>query len=191
MRDALTGVLNRRSLDERLEEVVGRARRSKLPSTLVLVDLDDFKAINDTLGHAGGDDLLRRVGDLLRRRTRVGDLAFRLGGDEFCLLLPETGASEGAEVVRRSLAGLPPTLGDAAGRSVPISFSAGCAEIGQGKGTGDDALRRADGLLYLAKGQGRGCVMVEGDHRPRFATIDSAEAVPALPRDSKTPLHLM
>ena len=88
MHDALTGLYNRRGFDEQLAQAVGRSRRYGWAFSLVLIDLNRFKAINDRLGHPGGDAVLRAVGDRLRQSLRAGDIAGRIGGDEFALLLP-------------------------------------------------------------------------------------------------------
>lgn len=178
VRDALTGLLNRRSFDERLEEAVARAQRAEKPTTLVLVDLDGFKEVNDTHGHAAGDKLLRQFGDLLRRRTRDSDLAFRLGGDEFCLLLPDSSASEGADVLRRSLSKLPASIEGESGPPVLIDFSAGSTEIRRGERCGEDALHRVDALLYLAKRRGKGCVMIESDGTEAVAVMIHPPQIP-------------
>ncbi|MEM1031291.1 MAG: GGDEF domain-containing protein [Myxococcota bacterium] len=97
-RDTLTGLHNRRSFDERLEAEWARARRYGGDVSLVLVDLNDFKAINDRAGHAKGDEVLRFVAQILSTSARTCDVAFRFGGDEFALLLPDTDA-DGAEAL--------------------------------------------------------------------------------------------
>src|SRR5437899_713505 len=103
-RDALTGLANRRALDERLEEELDRARRYRTHLSLVLVDIDDFKQVNDRYGHQSGDDLLRAFATALSGSLRELDLAARFGGEEFALLLPGTpsgGACIVAEQIRR------------------------------------------------------------------------------------------
>ena len=100
-RDALTGLGNRLRLEETLEVEVARARRQKSPLSLIIGDLDGFKAINDASGHSGGDECLRRVAAAMGEASRTEDQCFRWGGDEFVVVLPETSAPEAAEVRRR------------------------------------------------------------------------------------------
>ena len=89
-RDALTGLFSRRRFQEELEREVSRARRHGRPGALLLLDLDGFKQVNDTLGHAAGDELLTRIGEALRSILRDSDVLARIGGDEFALILPDT-----------------------------------------------------------------------------------------------------
>ena len=98
--DALTGLLNRRSYEERLPVEVARATRFAWPLTLCLLDLDGFKAVNDTLGHPAGDEILRRVAALLDE-SRLTDDAFRIGGDEFAILMPKTPREDAALAATR------------------------------------------------------------------------------------------
>jgi diguanylate cyclase (GGDEF)-like protein len=101
MHDALTGLYNRRGFEEQLSQAVSRSRRYGWGFTLVLIDLNRFKSINDRLGHPGGDAVLRAVGDRLRSSLRGGDVAGRIGGDEFALLLPTDGGDAVPPVLRR------------------------------------------------------------------------------------------
>jgi diguanylate cyclase (GGDEF)-like protein len=100
-RDVLTGLYNRRMLDQCLEELVQQCARDGLPLCLMMIDVDDFKMLNDTLGHAAGDTLLRAVGQLIRSSVRERDLAFRCGGDEFVVVLPHASKTEGEALARR------------------------------------------------------------------------------------------
>ena len=99
--DALTGLFNRRHLEEHLDRLADDARRSGLPLAVVLIDVDRFKLINDTYGHAGGDVVLRRVADRLRHSTRSDEIVGRWGGEEFLLLLPHTTSAEAATAAER------------------------------------------------------------------------------------------
>ncbi|MFT4034114.1 MAG: GGDEF domain-containing protein [Patulibacter sp.] len=106
-RDPLTGVGNRRMLTETLTAEIARAARTRRPLSIVALDLNDFKALNDTVGHAAGDELLQAVGDALQAIARPGDTVVRQGGDEFCLVLPDTSAEHAdraANAVRAALA---------------------------------------------------------------------------------------
>ncbi|HEU4449568.1 MAG TPA: response regulator [Gaiellaceae bacterium] len=168
-RDALTGLLNRRAFDERLDRLVADGGLVGV----ALLDLDGFKRINDTRGHAAGDDVLREVGRVLARRTRAHEEVYRLGGDELALLVP--GGREAAGLVAcRLLAAL-----GAHRRGVPLpTASGGVAAFPVDGETPEELLARADLALYAAKAAGGDRVVVdlaEAEHGSRRA----AEAPPA------------
>ena len=143
--DPLTGLPNRRAFMRDLESELERTRRHGRPLALVLCDVDDLKHINDTQGHPGGDRALCAVGRTLRDALRAGDTAFRIGGDEFALLLPETTAEQAAIVAAR-IAALAPHGAERVPR-----LSCGIAAA---PGDGDDAetlIARADAALYATK----------------------------------------
>ncbi len=149
-RDCLTGLHNRRYFEERLREECARAvRMEAYRFAVVLIDIDDFKKINDTLGHAVGDDVLVSVARFLRENVREVDLPCRLGGDEFALLLPTTDAA-GAEVVVRRLRDRMDT-----GINAPcgVRFSIGMAAHPPGPAEGETILAQADTAMYLDKRQ--------------------------------------
>jgi len=157
--DSLTGLGNHRAFQEALARMVDQARRYGTHFSLVTLDIDEFKRVNDTRGHAVGDELLAQVGDLIRSTIRTADAGFRVGGDEFALLLAETGAP-GAEVTARRI--LSRGLEDrGTGRyKGPISFSAGvtaCPEFGT---TRVELTAQADAALYRGKRAGRTIVTV-------------------------------
>lgn len=157
-RDSLTGAYNRRAGDERLREEAQRAGRTGQPLAAVMVDVDHFKRINDTYGHAAGDDVLREVGALLRGRTRSSDSVIRYGGEEFLLLLPDTdaaGARVLAETLRMALAA---ECGQDIG-GITASFGVAVAHAGTAP---RDLLHAADAALYEAKTGGRNRVRVAG-----------------------------
>jgi diguanylate cyclase (GGDEF)-like protein len=144
--DALTGLLNRRSYELMLRQAVARTERYGWPFALVLLDLDDFKRINDRLGHAAGDAALRSLGGALRQSLRGGDVAARLGGDEFALLI-----ANGSETV---LAPLTRRLEGALNRAVPgagLRFSVGMACYPSDAENIEELCRLADQRLYAAK----------------------------------------
>jgi diguanylate cyclase (GGDEF)-like protein len=149
--DALTGLPNRTLVMARLAEAVARGDG---PVTAVLIDLDGFKNVNDTLGHHGGDALLRQVAARLRECVRDGDTVARLGGDEFAVVLPDAVAADGAAVARRVLAALrrPIAVG---GQETRIGASIGIAELDGHIGP-DDLLADADIAMYAAKRAGKG-----------------------------------
>ena len=150
-KDPLTGAGNRRGLDAKLTDVVHSFRRSGTRSCLVLLDLDHFKKVNDIHGHAVGDQILKRVTEIINLRIRVTDSLYRIGGEEFVVVL------EGADLHRAALlAEQLRTLVDA-NELVPdhaVTISLGVAEIKEGE-TGNDWLHRADEALYRAKDAGR------------------------------------
>jgi len=149
--DELTGLPNRTLLLDRLKQALVRAKRQRRQLVLLLLDLDGFKAINDRLGHAAGDELLQRVAKRLVSCIRGADTACRYGGDEFVLLLPEVDGEERAlEVVERIRARLakPYTVD---GHSIAVTASIGVA-VYPGDGVSqNDLIRRADVAMYLAK----------------------------------------
>jgi diguanylate cyclase (GGDEF)-like protein len=150
--DSLTKLPNRELFSDRLAQALARAARSGNRSAVIFCDLDGFKTVNDSLGHAAGDELLFSVARRFETSVRTGDTAARLGGDEFAVLLENVGDEEVAVAARRILGAFadPFTIN---GREVYISCSIGVAF---GANEGDDVLRNADLALYRAKAQGRG-----------------------------------
>jgi diguanylate cyclase (GGDEF)-like protein/PAS domain S-box-containing protein len=152
--DSLTGLANRALFRDRLEQALARSARSHDPLAIVLLDLDGFKQVNDSLGHDVGDELLQEIGRRFSDVVRPGDTLARLGGDEFAVLV-EGANQAGTDVARRILDRLavPATV---AGREFVISASAGIALHGGGPGDGDELIRHADVAMYSAKESGRG-----------------------------------
>lgn len=158
-RDPLTGLLNRRSLTPRLTAAVAEVQRFGHPLSCILLDLDHFKQINDSYGHACGDDTLVAVADCLVKSFRTGDAVFRYGGEEFLVLLPATDASSAnlcAERCREAIGNL-----DFApiGVSEKITASFGVSELKRGEHSIMELLERADGGLLQAKKKGRNCTV--------------------------------
>lgn len=153
-RDALTGLPNRRAFEEDLAREASRAARAGTPLAVVVLDVDRFKAVNDTHGHAAGDAVLRAVAARAAGAIRAGDLLARVGGEEFGILLPAADlarAVDAAERIRTTLAALPV---EAAGIALAITASFGCAALARGE-TPEALVARADARLYEAKGAGR------------------------------------
>jgi diguanylate cyclase (GGDEF)-like protein len=148
--DQLTGLYNRRSGEQRLAEEISRAVRHQRPLTILLIDLDGLKQINDRLGHAAGDLVLKSFSERLRRAIRGSDLAVRLGGDEFMVLLPECRADEVKHVLTR-VYGLEVEY---EGTTIPCKFSRGWTDYKPGE-TAEEFLRRGDEALYADKRSGK------------------------------------
>jgi diguanylate cyclase (GGDEF)-like protein len=157
--DGLTGLGNHRSFQEEFEAHLDQARRYRHELSLVLLDLDEFKQVNDAQGHAVGDDLLAEVGRLLLAQIRRADRAFRIGGDEFAILLPHTNADGAAQLARRVLAaGL--SVRPAASYARPISFSAGVVSCPEHATNREQLQLYADSAMYRGKRAGRTVVTV-------------------------------
>ena len=156
LKDALTGLGNRRAFDERIEEETARAERYGTELALVMIDLDDFKEVNDRYGHPMGDELLVHVGHILVATLRAIDIPIRYGGDEFAIILPETGKTEAwvvAEKIRTALGELKLVASD--GTRVSTTGSIGIASFGPAAGSAYALLAAADAALYRAKRRGR------------------------------------
>src|SRR3954467_9599286 len=152
--DSLTGLPNKRAFDDRLNTELRRAAREYYPVALVVLDLDHFKQINDTWGHAVGDEALQRLARHVEAELRAGDICGRVGGDEFMLALVRAdghSAERGIGRLRRALENV--TVGPAGER---LAFSAGIAEFPRHSSDRDTLMRCADAALYWGKANGRG-----------------------------------
>lgn len=129
-RDALTGLNNRRMLDQHLPEIIEQSRQGRSDLCLIMLDLDNFKCLNDTLGHRAGDDLLRTLGQIIRSSLRENDLAFRYGGDEFLIVLSGCDARAGRAMAQRLVA-LVDTLGKTLKTPRPLGLSAGVCTLNE------------------------------------------------------------
>ena len=173
--DQLTGFFNHRYLHERLGEEVVRAQRTKRPLALLMLDLDDFKLVNDTFGHLFGDRVLVHVANLVRDTLRHSDVPARYGGDEFAIVLPDTDAPAARRAAERILATLRDQPFQAEGRlPVPVQASIGIAAHPHDGRTATELIAAADAALYDSKDQGGGTV----SHAPF-----GVPAAPALGRD--------
>jgi diguanylate cyclase (GGDEF)-like protein len=153
--DALTGIPNRRALDEALQTELARALRYGSPLSVVMVDLDHFKALNDRLGHQAGDAVLRHVARTLDDEKRRGDLVARYGGEEFLAILPHSDAGAAtawAERARERIAG---TLIETGAGAASVTASFGVAAAAPERDTVDALVGAADAALYQAKARGR------------------------------------
>ena len=167
--DDLTGVGNRRHLLQRLAEECARSERSGEPFALLAIDLDGFKGINDTHGHAAGDACLQHFTLMAQTRLRPGDMLARTGGDEFCIVLPASTLREGAMIARRILEVCREDAQACVGADVPVAVSIGVAQWTRQIGAFPDQLiANADQALYAAKKEGKNCYAVH-DHAPPLA----------------------
>ncbi len=156
--DPLTGALNRRGLEEALDKEISTVRRRETPLSVGLLDIDDFKALNDSLGHATGDSALMHLAQVVRECMRPQDTLARYGGEEFVVLLPETSLEKGVVAVTRLQRELAKRFFMAGTEKVVITFSAGVAQLNNEE-PGMDAIRRADQAMYMAKRLGKNRVV--------------------------------
>jgi diguanylate cyclase (GGDEF)-like protein len=175
--DRLTGLLNRGYFDERADEELSRAARYRHPLSLALVDVDHFKAFNDTYGHAAGDVALRALAGVMRGTVRRSDIVARYGGEEFVLLFPETSAAEAAEkldAIRMRVKEMAIAL-PRHSAPVRLTISAGVASWPADGETIEDVMFRADGRLFAAKRAGRNRVVRSDEALPDTPPMLSLE----------------
>ncbi len=177
IKDPLTGALNRRQIDSILDEAIERKHRTNTPASLLIMDVDHFKSVNDTHGHAAGDHVLKELVTLLKNRARRMDKLFRMGGEEFVLFLPDTdanGAATLAEDVRSSVENAEFIPGHT------VTISIGIGELERRESI-DEWIKRGDDALFEAKNKGRNQTV--GARFPTLTTIDPAkfqpDAIPA------------
>ena len=164
IRDPLTGLYNRRHLEETLEIELHRAARRSEPVSVVMFDVDHFKRLNDTYGHDAGDTVLRALSDVVKKHIRAGDLAYRLGGEEFLLVQPGMGSPDAlkrAETLRETAAAL--VLSERGSALGGVTISLGVATYPDHAQRGEDLLKRADEALYRAKRGGRNRTVLTGN----------------------------
>ena len=153
-RSPLTGALNRKGLDEALNREVSAMRRKDTALCVALLDIDNFKKLNDSLGHATGDQALAHLATVARDSMRPQDTLARYGGEEFVILLPDTPLDRGVEAMTRLQRELTKNFFLAGSEKVLITFSAGVAQVGVDEESGD-AIKRADRAMYTAKRAGK------------------------------------
>jgi two-component system cell cycle response regulator len=164
--DSLTGVYNRRYIDRRLLEEIGRARRQAYRISCMYIDIDHFKLVNDSVGHQGGDEVLREVASRIKAELRISDALGRFGGEEFVVLLIDAdldSATMVAQRIRASIANIPFEL--SSGELMPVSVSIGVATLDDFErdhaieGVAQQLVAQADSALYQAKETGRNRVV--------------------------------
>jgi diguanylate cyclase (GGDEF)-like protein len=171
--DHLTGLANRRRFERQLEREVNRTLRLGHPFSLLMLDIDKFKELNDTFGHDAGDEAIRLIGKVLREGTRGIDLAARIGGEEFAILLVETELSRGLEVAERLRIAIKEMSIPSAGH---ITASFGVAECPSCAQTSVDILKAADSLLYEAKRNGRDQVVGQPTLKSNSAAVGDVQS---------------
>jgi diguanylate cyclase (GGDEF)-like protein len=157
--DGLTGVFNHRRFQEALQTELVRAERHKRPLSVLMIDVDFFKKINDAMGHPAGDELLRRLAETLGADLRQTDLIARYGGEEFTVLLPESTKSEALQVAERMRAAVEALSNEGTAWKLKVTVSLGVATYPEDGETGQGVLEAADQAMYLAKRQGRNRVV--------------------------------
>lgn len=174
LRDPLTQALNRRSLTELAEYELLASRRHRRPFSIAFIDLDNFKTVNDQLGHNVGDRLLLRIVDVMRSTVRSTDLVARMGGDEFVVALPETGTEQARKVFDKLRAAL---LESMAAEDWPVTFSIGAVTCEWPACSLDAILNRADTLMYQVKSMGKNSIIhdVVGEQH----SADSPDVTPS------------
>ncbi len=156
MRDALTGLLNRRALFD------GRMDIAPIGTAVVMMDLDYFKTINDRFGHDSGDQILKAFAELIHANIRANDLAARMGGEEFCIIMPDSSPKASAAVADRIRSQIEAMIVQTANGPVRATVSAGIAIRSAEQETLQSLLNRADAALYEAKASGRNRVQISG-----------------------------
>ena len=161
--DYLTGLKNSRSFYEHVEKEAVRSRRYGRPFTMAYLDLDNFKFINDTMGHDTGDEVLRSVAAIIKDNLRQSDVSSRLGGDEFAVLFPETNYNA-AEAIIKNL--VPLLSGSMTSNSWPVSFSIGAVSFVTTMSTVREMIKTVDDVMYEVKKSGKNNI-IHREWRPR------------------------
>jgi diguanylate cyclase (GGDEF)-like protein len=164
--DELTGLYNRRAFEERAREAIARAKRYGRLVALLVLDLDGFKAVNDSYGHAVGDEVLRDIGRRIASRTRSTDSACRMGGDEFLVLLEDVADTKSAETFAERLVATIREPVWLRGEALHVGASAGVAVCPEAGDDSTQMTRAADFAMYAAKAAGGGCVHVAAPAPP-------------------------
>ena len=164
--DPLTGIANRRSLFDAAGGEMQRAQRYGDPFSIIMIDIDHFKQINDTIGHAGGDHVLTEIAGLCVQICRADlDVAGRVGGEEFAIVMPGTGVEGASDFAERLRAAISAAAIVVEGKTIPVTASFGVAAFQAGDHTIANLFKRADDALYNAKATGRNRVVVKVEQR--------------------------
>jgi diguanylate cyclase (GGDEF)-like protein len=163
IRDGLTGLYNQTYIKARLQEEIFRSERYKYPVTVLMIDLDDFKVVNDRYGHVIGDEVLKAFGNVLQDLVRTSDIVGRYGGEEFLVVMPQTGcldAAAAAERLRKDVAQFPFRAGADRERTIQFTISVGVFSSPYENQKPDEVIRLADAALIRAKKEGKNKVVV-------------------------------
>jgi len=161
LRDPLTDTGNRIAMDQTLQREIEMSRRHSQPLSLLMLDIDHFKQINDTYGHSAGDEVLKAVAASIKSQLRNVDMVFRFGGEEFMILLSNTSREAAAMVGERLRFAAQAQDYVAEGKAIELTVSLGCSTLLPGE-SAESLLRRADSALYVAKREGRNRLAMAG-----------------------------
>jgi len=173
LRDELTGCGNKRSLDANLHREADLAVRHKTPLSILMLDVDHFKVINDTMGHIAGDSVLKELAATFKKCARQSDLCFRYGGEEFLLILDSTDANQALVIAERIRVSVEQHTFSHSGKIIPVTISLGTATFVEGE-TLDNFKQRADKALYEAKDQGRN-MAISSELKSAIIDLDYAQ----------------
>ena len=169
--DSLTGLYNRQSFDETLEIEIKRGKRHGKELSILFLDLDDFKEVNDSFGHQAGDEVLKQVAKIVLNEKRSEDLAARYGGEEIVVILPETGKVASLVLGERIRKRVEEMRIDCKGHTVRLTISGGLASFPNNAADAESLLKSADNALYRAKGSGKNCISFFSQDKRRYMRI--------------------
>jgi len=187
--DFLTGLLNRQALENALHREIGRAERSLCQLSVIFLDLDSFKTLNDLHGHLAGDKMLQQTGKIFAQGKRLVDIAARYGGDEFVMLLPDTSKKEARVVADRIRQAVSEEVLTVEGRAVSLTVSAGIASYPDDGAKGEELFACADNALYRAKRRGGNTVQLYCPEKRRAERVEIV-ALLIITRIDQTPTRL-
>jgi len=169
--DSLTGLYNRQALDETLEGEINRAKRHEKELSILFLDLDDFKEVNDSFGHQTGDEVLKQVAKIVLNEKRSEDFAARYGGEEIVVIMPETGKVDSLVLGERIRQRVEEMRIDCKGHTVRLTISGGLASFPNNAADAESLLKSADNALYRAKGSGKNCISFFSQDKRRYMRI--------------------
>jgi diguanylate cyclase (GGDEF)-like protein len=175
--DGLTSLFNRNYFDQALELAISTAKRYNNDVTLLFLDIDNFKEINDTFGHKYGDDVLQQVAQVILDEKRDSDIAARYGGEEFVLLMPHTQCVHGIILAERVRRKIKERVSDLGGKPTRVTISGGLAAYPQNCQNSKELVQRADSALYLAKGAGKNLISMYKEEKRRYLRVKYKEPV--------------